>query len=155
MTASQHLNRRTFLRGLGVTMALPLLEAMAPRAVAAAASAKAPVRMAFIYVPNGVNMREWTPSTTGSDFQLPYSLEPLKSHKNDLLVISGLAQDKGRANGDGAGDHARAAGTWLTGAQPLKSEGSQIRLGVSADQVAANILGKETRFPSLELGLEP
>jgi Protein of unknown function (DUF1552) len=153
MTALQPLNRRTFLRGLGVTMALPLLEAMAPRALAAAG--KSPVRMAFIYVPNGVNMREWTPSATGADFQLPYSLDPLKPHKNDLMVISGLAQDKGRANGDGPGDHARAAGTWLTGAQPLKSEGSQIRLGVSADQVAASVIGKDTRFPSLELGLEP
>jgi hypothetical protein len=145
-------------------MALPFLQSLAPRTLAAsaavaakgaAAAAKAPVRMAFIYVPNGVNLSEWTPKEVGADFQLPYSLEPLRAYKNDLLVISGLAQDKGRNNGDGAGDHARAAGTWLTGAQPLKSEGSQIRVGVSADQVAANILGKQTRFASIELGLEP
>ena len=146
-------------------MALPILQSLAPRGLAASvagatsslggAAAKAPVRMAFIYVPNGVNIAEWTPKQTGSDFQLPYSLEPLKAHKNDLLVLSGLAQDKGRNNGDGAGDHARAAGTWLTGAQPLKSEGSQIRVGISADQVAAQMIGNQTRFPSLELGLEP
>ena len=135
-------------------MALPALESLAPRALAAA-SAKAPVRMAFLYVPNGANMREWTPTEVGADFQLPSTLEPLRAHKNDLLVISGLAQDKGRANGDGAGDHARAAGSWLTGAQPLKNEGSIIRTGISADQVAANAYGKQTRFASIELGMEP
>ncbi len=134
-------------------MALPMLETMAPRALAA--SAKAPVRMAFLYVPNGANMREWTPTETGADFRLPSTLDPLKAHKNDLLVLSGLTQDKGRANGDGAGDHARAAGSWLTGAQPLKNEGSIIRTGISADQVAANAIGKKTRFASIELGLEP
>lgn len=138
-------------------MALPVLQSLVPRSLAAAASAtaKAPVRMAFIYVPNGVNIAEWTPKEIGADFQLPYSLEPLRAHKNDLLVISGLAQDKGRNNGDGAGDHARAAATWLTGAQPLKSESSQVRVGVSADQVAASTIGKQTRFASIELGLEP
>jgi hypothetical protein len=139
-------------------MALPLLEAMLPRAAVAAATAtaaKAPIRMAFLYVPNGVSLADWTPKQTGADFVLPHILEPLKAHKNDLLVLSGLAHDKGRANGDGPGDHARAAGTWLTGAQPLKSESSQIRAGVSADQVAAEHFGKQTRFASLELGLEP
>lgn len=154
--------RRTFLRGLGVSMALPFLQSLAPRGLASSIGAspagstiagKAPVRMAFIYVPNGVNVAEWTPKQTGADFDLPFTLDPLKAHKNELLVISGLAQDKGRANGDGAGDHARAAATWLTGAQPLKSE--SVRVGVSADQVAAQHFGKETRFASLELGLEP
>lgn len=146
--------RRTFLRGLGATVALPFLQSLAPRSLAAA-SAKAPVRMGFLYVPNGVNMQEWTPEKTGVDFTLPSSLQPLAPHKNDVLVLTGLAQDKGRNNGDGAGDHARAAGSWLTGAQPLKSESSLIRLGVSADQVAADAFRKETRFASLELGLEP
>jgi hypothetical protein len=139
-------------------MALPFLQSLAPRGLAASAASiagKAPVRLAFIYVPNGVNLAEWTPKEVGADFQLPYSLEPLRAHKNDMLVLSGLAQDKGRNNGDGAGDHARAAASWLTGAQPLKSEGSQIRVGVSADQVAASALGRDTRFASLELGLEP
>jgi hypothetical protein len=154
MNFAQPLQRRTFLRGLGVTMALPFLEAMMPKALAAA-SAKAPVRMAFIYVPNGMHMAEWTPKQVGADYQLPYIMEPLQAHKNDMLVLTGLTQDKGRNNGDGAGDHARAAGSWLTGAQPLKSESSQIRVGVSADQVAAEQLGRGTRFASLELGLEP
>src|SRR6185436_19438110 len=112
MTA-QPLNRRTFLHGLGVTMALPFLEAMMPRAsfakAAAAGTGRAPVRTAFLYVPNGVNMVDWTPKQIGADFQLPYVLEPLQAYKNDMLVLTGLTQDKGRANGDGAGDHARAA----------------------------------------------
>jgi hypothetical protein len=158
MTA-QPLNRRTFLHGLGVTMALPFLEAMLPRAsfakAAAAGTGRAPVRTAFLYVPNGVNMVDWTPKQAGADFQLPYVLEPLQAHKNDMLVLTGLTQDKGRANGDGAGDHARAASTWLTGAQPLKSESTRIRVGVSADQVLADAIGRQTRFPSIELGIEP
>lgn len=149
------LNRRTFLHGLGVTMALPFLEAMLPRTASAAATAHAPIRTAFFYVPNGVNTTDWTPKQFGADFQLPYILEPLQPHKNDVLVLTGLAQDKGRANGDGAGDHARAASTWLTGAQPLKSESSRIRVGVSADQVMAAAIGRQTRFPSIELGVEP
>jgi len=135
-------------------MALPFLEAMLPRGAVAAAG-RAPVRTAFLYVPNGVNMVDWTPKETGADFQLPYVLEPLQAHKNDVLVLTGLAQDKGRSNGDGAGDHARAASSWLTGAQPLKSESARIRSGVSADQVIANAIGRQTRFPSIELGVEP
>ena len=134
-------------------MALPFLEAMVPRSIAA--GAKTPVRAAFFYVPNGVNMADWTPQETGADFQLPYILQPLQAHKNDVLVLTGLAQDKGRNNGDGAGDHARAAGSWLTGAQPLKNEGSRIRAGISADQVVAGAIGRQTRFPSIELGIEP
>lgn len=151
------LHRRTFLRGLGASIALPLLDVMRPaRALAAAVgAAKTPVRMAFLFVPNGVNMSAWTPALEGADFDLPYTLQPLKAHKHDMLVLSGLAHDKGRANGDGGGDHARSAGSWLTGSQPLKSEGSQIRLGTSADQVAAAAIGKQTRFSSIELGLEP
>ena len=148
-------SRRTFLHGLGVTMALPFLEAMLPRTASAAVAGRAPIRTAFLYVPNGVNMADWTPAQTGADFQLPFALEPLQAHKNDVLLLTGLTQDKGRANGDGAGDHARAASTWLTGAQPLKSESTRIRSGVSADQVLAEAIGKQTRFPSIELGVEP
>ena len=135
-------------------MALPFLEAMVPRSIAATAG-RPPIRTAFFYVPNGVNMTDWTPSAAGADFQLPYILQPLQAHKNDVLVLTGLAQDKGRNNGDGAGDHARAAGSWLTGAQPLKNEGARIRAGISADQVVANAIGRQTRFPSIELGVEP
>lgn len=151
------LPRRTFLRGLGAAMALPLLDAMLPtRALAAAAGAQAlPRRMAFLFVPNGAHMPDWTPATTGVDYDLPYILQPLQPHKSELLVLSGLAQDKGRSNADGGGDHARSAGSWLTCSQPLKNEGSQIRVGISADQVAAQAVGKASRFGSLELGLEP
>ena len=157
MNDSFRIPRRTFLRGLGTAVALPLLDAMRPvRALAAlAGTGKTPVRMAFLFVPNGVHMPDWTPQATGADFDLPYILQPLQPHKNDLLVLTGLTQDHGRANGDGAGDHARSAGSWLTGAQPLKSEGAQIRAGISADQAAAQVLGKQTRFASLELGMEP
>jgi hypothetical protein len=156
MKPSLVIPRRTFLRGLGATVALPLLDAMLPvRAFASAAVKKAPTRMAFLFVPNGAHMPDWTPTAEGADFDLPYILQPLQPHKNELLVLSGLAQDKGRSNADGGGDHARSAGSWLTCSQPLKSEGSQIRVGISADQVAAQVMGKSTRFASLELGLEP
>ncbi len=156
MNPSLVIPRRTFLRGLGAAIALPMLDAMIPvRALAAAAAKKPPTRMAFLFVPNGAHMPDWTPAAEGADFDLPYILQPLQPHKNELLVLSGLAQDKGRSNADGGGDHARSAGSWLTCSQPLKSEGSQIRVGISADQVAAQVAGKETRFASLELGLEP
>ena len=147
--------RRTFLKGLGAAVSLPMLESMNPvRALAGAASAKPPVRMAFMFVPNGVHMEEWKPAATGAHHDLPRILKPLTPVKHDLCVLSGLTQDKGRANGDGAGDHARSAGVFLTGVQPLKSEGSEIRAGVSVDQFAAQKIGHKTRFASLELGTE-
>jgi hypothetical protein len=156
MSNQIQLPRRAFLRGLGAAIALPMLDAMMPRrALATIVGNKPPVRMGFLFVPNGVHMPDWTPTAEGADFDLPWTLNPLQPHKSELLVLSGLTHDKGRANADGGGDHARSAGSWLTGAQPLKSEGSQIRVGVSADQHAARIIGQETRFASLELGLEP
>ena len=138
-------------------IALPMLDAMRPmRALAAGIDpAKSPVRMAFLFVPNGAHMPDWIPTGEGADFDLPYILQPLQAHKSELLVLSGLTQDKGRSNGDGGGDHARSAGSWLTGVQPLKSEGSRIRVATSADQVAAAAIGRATRFESLEIGLEP
>jgi hypothetical protein len=144
---------------LGTAIGLPLLEAMAPpfkvlAADAAAANHGAPRRIAFIYIPNGANMEQWTPQTMGCDFELPYVLEPLNPVKDDLLVISGLAHDKARPNGDGAGDHARASAAFLTGCQARKTPGADIRVGISADQVAAEKIGRSTRFPSLELGCD-
>ncbi len=149
--------RRTFLRGLGATVGLPLLESLAPvRALGAGVSAEAsPIRLAFIYVPNGVHMPHWTPSYEGALTDLPPILEPLSPFKRDMLVLTGLTHDKGRPNGDGPGDHARAAASWLTGSQALKSEGSQIRAGVSVDQIAAEAVGRYTRLPSIEVGAEP
>lgn len=155
MSDPSKVNRRTFLKGLGAAVSLPMLESMIPaRAIAAAAAAQPPVRMAFMFVPNGVHMEEWKPVATGAHHDLPRILKPLTPVKRDLCVLSGLTQDKGRANGDGAGDHARSAGVFLTGVQPLKSEGSEIRAGVSVDQFAAQRIGHETRFASLELGTE-
>ncbi|MFK8113362.1 MAG: DUF1552 domain-containing protein [Rubripirellula sp.] len=151
---TSRLSRRTVLRGLGVSLALPFLESTVPR-VAASQSMSAPQRMAFIFVPNGVHLPDWTPQREGYRFDLPHILQPLASVQDDLTVISGLTHDKGRANDDGAGDHARSALVFLTGAQPRKTDGSDIRSGVSVDQVAAKAAGKATRFASLELGCEP
>lgn len=153
--SSKQLSRRTILRGLGVSLALPWLEATGTVAKAATASTAGPIRMGYIFVPNGVHLPNWTPSTEGYGFNLPFILDPLKSVKEDLLVLSGLTHDKGRANGDGAGDHARSASVFLTGAQPRKTEGENIRSGISVDQVAAQAVGHRTRFSSLELGVDP
>ncbi len=156
------ISRRTVLRGLGTAVALPLFEAMRPvRAFAAtpldagSAAATRPVRMAFISVPNGIHMPDWTPKATGYDFELPFTMEPLAKVKDDLLVMTGLTHDKGRANGDGPGDHARSAASFLTGAQPVKTAGANIRVGTSVDQAAAEKIGHYTRLPSLEIGIEP
>jgi hypothetical protein len=151
----RRLSRRTVLRGLGTAIALPWLESMTPRAASAAAAAgPGPRRMMFLYVPNGIHMPAWTPKTTGTDFEIPQTLEPLAPFRDHLTVLSRLAQDGGRAHGDGPGDHARALGSFLTGAHPRKTDGADIRAGVSVDQVAAQAIGKATRFPSLELGIE-
>ncbi len=158
MQKKWHIPRRTFLRGLGTAMALPLFEAMSPVTKLIAANTDPtkifPKRMAFVYVPNGVNMVDWTPTKLGGDFDFPYILEPLKPFQNQLMVLSGLAQAKARANGDGAGDHARASATFLTGCQARKTEGADIKVGVSVDQIAAGKIGDKTRFSSLELGCE-
>jgi hypothetical protein len=158
MKGKWHIPRRTFLKGLGTAIALPMLEAMVPSRLFAAgrdaASGTFPKRMAFVYVPNGVTMADWTPTAVGTDFKLPPILEPLQPFQKELLVLSGLAQDKARANGDGGGDHARASATFLTGCQARKTAGAEIKAGVSVDQVAAQKLGHLTRFPSLELGCD-
>ncbi len=148
------LSRRTVLRGLGVSLALPWLEATST-VVKAAAVGSSPNRMAFIFVPNSVVMNNWVPKTEGYGFQLPPILEPLATVQNELLVITGLTHDKGRENGDGAGDHARSASVFLTGAQPRKTDGEHIRSGISVDQLAAQAVGQKTRFSSLELGVDP
>jgi hypothetical protein len=158
---NKQLDRRTLLRGLGTAVALPVLDAMAPASALAAAAAKGaakaaskPVRVAFLFVPNGMHMPDWTPTAEGANFELPYLLEPLKNVRSSLTVLTGLMQDKARANGDGAGDHARSASAWLTGCQPRKTDGADIKAGISADQIAAQKLGRHTRFASLELGVE-
>ena len=155
---SNLISRRTLLRGLGVSLALPWLEAMGPvaswAADAGAKSATAPVRMAFIYVPNGKNMADWTPTAEGTSYELPHILKPLEEVRHDFNVMTGLTADKARPHGDGGGDHARALGAFLTGAQPRKTDGTDIRAGISVDQVAASRVGDQTRLASLEMGCE-
>src|ERR1700677_1152206 len=151
------LSRRAVLRGLGTAIALPWLEAMDPgSAVAGGPGGVGPVprRMAFFYVPNGVHLPDWIPKETGSNFALPATLQPLAPFKDDLLVLTGLAQHNAEALGDGPGDHARSLASFLTGTHALKTDGAGIRVGVSVDQVAAQKIGRQTRLPSLELGIE-
>jgi hypothetical protein len=144
------------LKGLGTAIALPWLEAMAAPVAQASgvAGQPAPLRMAFFYVPNGVHIPAWTPEAAGSGFALPVTLEPLAPFQDDLVVLTGLAQQNGFGLGDGPGDHARALGSFLTGAHPLKTDGANIRAGISVDQVAAEKMGHLTRFRSLELGID-
>lgn len=149
------LSRRTLLRGFGSALALPFLDAMSPALGAPTrAGAKAPLRMAFLYVPNGIIMKDWTPKTEGRDFELTPTLKALEPFRENLLVLSGLDHYNGQALGDGAGDHARAGATWLTGVHPKKTQGADIQGGVSVDQIAAQEIGKQTTLRSLELGLE-
>ncbi len=149
----KHLPRRAFLRGIGAAIALPALDAMVP-AFASAAATKAPTRLAFAYVPNGIIMKDWTPSAEGSTFDFTNTLKPLEPLRAKLMVLSGLSHHNAEALGDGAGDHARAGACFLTGVHPKKTSGADIQSGVSADQIVAKELGDATRFRSLEFGCE-
>jgi hypothetical protein len=156
MSKSRVISRRMVLRGLGASLALPWLEAMTPAIAGTGAGkgAASPLRMAFFYVPNGVHMPLWQPKEEGKAFELPAILKPLEKRKDDLLVLTGLTQNKAFGNGDGPGDHARSLATFLTGAQAFKTDGANIHVGVSVDQVAAQQIGKQTRFGSIELGID-
>ena len=149
---SIYLPRRTFLRGLGVSLALPFLECMLPTVRAAVGGAVR--RMVFVYMPNGMDMDNFTPKAVGKDFELPSILQPLQPYKTQFNVLSGLAHRNATALGDGPGDHARANAAFLTGAHPRKTAGADISVGISADQVAALQVGKNTRLTSLELSCE-
>ncbi|OLE48386.1 MAG: hypothetical protein AUG46_03635, partial [Acidobacteria bacterium 13_1_20CM_3_58_11] len=136
-------------------IALPLLDAMVPALTLAKNTAANPTaRLGFVYVPNGIIMERWTPISEGAGFAFSPIMQALEPFSDRLLVLSGLAQVNGRALGDGAGDHARAGATWLTGVHPKKTEGANIQAGISADQIAARELGKTTQLGSLEIGLE-
>jgi Protein of unknown function (DUF1552) len=152
MITRKALPRRSFLRGMGTAVALPFLDAMVP-AFAAPAAGKPPLRMAFVYVPNGIDMRGWNPEYEGNLAELPRILKPLEPLKNDILHLGNLTHNTGRALLDGPGDHGRCCGSYLTGIQVKKSL-AEIRAGVSMDQLVARQIGSQTRFPSLELGLE-
>jgi len=144
------LSRRTLLRGLGTALALPLLDSMIP----ARAAGGPIIRLGFVYTPNGMIPKGWLPATEGADFEITPTLRPLAPFREHMVVVSNLAHRTADALGDGGGDHARAGATWLTGVHPKKTEGSEIHAGISADQIAAKELGKQTQFASLELGLE-
>ena len=147
------LDRRSVLRGMGAAIALPALDAMVP-ALASANPAGYPVRTSFVYVPNGIVMDHWTPKAAGAAFELPRILKPLEPFRDRMLVVSGLMDNNANALGDGGGDHARAGASFLTAAHPKKTGGSDIRAGVSVDQVIAQTVGSNTRLRSLELGLD-
>ncbi|MEX2262597.1 MAG: DUF1552 domain-containing protein [Bryobacteraceae bacterium] len=147
------LPRRMFLRGMGTAIALPVLDAMAPALASSKIPGKAPVRMGFVYVPNGMDVRNWNLDYEGKLGQLSRIMKPLEPYKSDILVLSNLTHNNGRALLDGAGDHGRCCGSYLTGMQPRKSA-VDIKVGISFDQIVANQIGSQTRFPSLELGME-
>ena len=155
------LPRRTFLRGVGASLALPLLDAMVPAGVALAQTPANPVRrLGFVYMPNGVarnftGINYWTPAGEGTAFELSPILSPLAPFRDRLVVISGLAQHQADAFDDGAnGDHTRGTSSWLTGVHPKRTEGADLRNGISADQIAASAIGKDTPLPSLELAID-
>ena len=149
------LPRRTFLRGLGAAVALPLLDAMVPAFTAEARTAARPVRrLGFVYIPNGAVMQQWTPAEAGPGFELSPILQPLAPYRDRLTVVTGLAHGQAEPLGDGNGEHSRASATWLNGVHPKQTEGSDVRAGVTADQLAAQHLGRSTPLPSLELAID-
>jgi hypothetical protein len=158
-------SRRRFLRGVGAAMALPAFESLLRPSISAAATSVAgqagaplattatgaPLRTAFVYFPNGAIQPNWWPTGEGKNFQLARTMAPLAKVKDSLQIFSGLDQRNAMPGNDGAGDHARASGTFLTGVRVRKTSGADIHCGVSIDQVAAKQVGHQTRFPSLEL----
>jgi hypothetical protein len=159
---SVHLtSRRGFLRGFGAAVSLPALEAFRPlmaateaaRAIGTTASG-APLRMAYLYIPNGVNVAKWRPDGTGSGYKMGSTFGKMEKHRKDFQIFTGFEQKNATPGGDGPGDHARGTAAFLTSARPRKTAGSDIQLGISADQVAANAVAAHTRLASLELSTD-
>ena len=147
--AKKHLSRRTFLSGAGVTLGLPLLDAMIPAATALAqTAAKSAPRMAFIYIPHGAVMDRWSPKATGKDFEFPQILKPLEPFRNQLTIVSGLRNKPAESTSP----HGIVAGTWLNCTKP--TIGQSTKAGITADQLAVRQIGMDTPFPSLELTTE-
>src|SRR5258708_18159252 len=159
--SSYSISRRRFLRGLGACVALPAFESMLPRklfasgiepaARLATTASGAPLRLGVVYFPNGAIQPSWWPTGEGAEFELTRTMQPLANVKHRLQVLGGMDQVNAAPGPDGAGDHARASGTFLTGVRVKKTSGSDIRAGVSIDQLIAQRVGHLTRFPSLEL----
>ncbi len=144
------LSRRTFIRGMGVTLSLPLLDAMVPAlSNAAQTAAKTPTRFGFLYIPHGVILDQWTPATEGANFEFTPILKPLEPFRNHLTVLGNLAGPP-----DGGGGHAGSSAMWLNGTTPKKTESEDVRAGTTVDQMIAKQIGQETTFPSLELATE-
>jgi Protein of unknown function (DUF1552) len=152
---AMNMSRRHFLRGLGVSLALPAFESLLPHGVLAAApqaaAAAAPVRMAFVYFPNGALQAPWWPTGSGREFELNKTMQPLAAVKQHIQVLGGLNHQGGYPGPDGPGDHARASGGFLSGVRVRKTAGADIHAGITIDQVVAQRKGHLTRFPSLEL----
>ncbi|MFK7852365.1 MAG: DUF1552 domain-containing protein [Akkermansiaceae bacterium] len=153
-------SRRGFLRGLGAAVSLPALETFHRPLMAAGGTfgrpmattaSGAPLRMAYLYVPNGVNLEHWRPKGTASSYKMGKSFKTMEKHREDFQIFTGFEQKNASNGGDGPGDHARANSVFLTSTRPKKTAGSDIKLGVSIDQVAANAIADQTRFASLEL----
>lgn len=144
------LERRSFLRGVGAALALPFLDAMTP---AFGVTSKAVPRLSFMYVPNGVNMAAWTPVGLGKDFAFSQTLKSLEPFRDRVNVLSGLALHAADRMNDGAGDHSRATGAFLSGCHAKRTQGADLYLGITADQIAAKVIGKDNLLPSLELGI--
>jgi hypothetical protein len=149
------LARRTMLRGMGTLLSLPLLEAMIPSARAAEEAARIRKRLQVIYMPNGMAMDNFFPKEVGADYVMPVTLKPLEPYRAHFAVVSGLDQAQAEALGDGAGDHGRCCGSYLTGVHVKKTEGADLKSGVSMDQLVAKQFGESTQIPSMELGLDP
>jgi hypothetical protein len=150
------LPRRTFLRGLGATIALPLLDAMVPAMSAAAKTAASPVRrLGFVYTPNGATMAAWTPKGAGPLLdELSPTLSALAPFKDQVLVPTGLSQRQAESWGNGNGEHSRGQSVWLSGVHPKRTEGADVRNATTVDQLAAQVIGTDTRLMSLEMAIE-
>jgi hypothetical protein len=151
MIVRKPMNRRTVLRGLGVSMTLPLLDAMITSARATEVEARK--RLQVLYLPNGMLMQNWTPAEVGENYTISPTLKPMEPFRDRFVVIKGLDHAMGEAMGDGAGDHARACATFLTGVHILKSD-SVLLNGPSMDQIVARQFGQSTQIASMELGLD-
>ena len=154
MIFNKTIPRRTFLRGTGVALALPFMDAMVPVFGATDAGTR-PTRLSFIEVPNGIIMNNWTPTVEGAGFELTPILEPLAPFRDRMLILSGLDQNEARRlEGELGGDHPRACTAFLTGTHAKMTSGADIQAGISVDQIAAKEFGKYTQLASLEVGME-
>jgi hypothetical protein len=152
LITGKHVSRRMLLRGAGVALGLPMLEAMRPALAAATGGKAAAQRLAVVYVPNGIVMNQWLPEKTGAGFEFTRILKPLETYREDIVVVSGLSNHAAvKAKGGG---HAKASGSFLSSAPPKYTAGADVRAGVTFDQVAAQKFAEQTRVASLQIGCE-